>query len=103
MSARDMMGILLLVAISSKSVAPDGRYPDEGTRFKLSVEGPDSAAAFLAMADLLTCGGEGMVKCPYSGCISSVILISFDRKEIGYGCSKGTWTVSRATGKSASI
>ena len=103
MSAKDMMGILLLVAISSKSVAPDGRYPDEGTRFKLSVEGPDSAAAFLAMADLLTCGGEGMVKCPYSGCISSVILISFDRKEIGYGCSKGTWTVSRATGKSASI
>ena len=101
--AKSALGVMLLGGPNPHPKLPDGSWnlgPFAGTRFQLSVEGPDRTAAFAAMADLFTCG-ERVVQCRNSDCLSSAILLGVSPRTIEYACSRGHWWyVDRKTGLS---
>lgn len=102
-NAKNILEMMLLG--ENRPKLPDGSSnfgPDAGTRFRLTVEGPDADAAFAALSDLFTCG-ERVVQCRNSDCISSAILVDLSPTGIMYSCSNAhLWIVDRGTGHALS-
>lgn len=92
----------MLMMGMSRPKLPDGSYnfgPDAGARVRIAVSGDDAAEAMAEMTDLFTCG-ERVVQCRNTDCISSAILLDYNRKAIAYSCSNcHVWFVDRDSGQ----
>ena len=67
-----------------------------GDRVRVSVEGPDAAAAMEALTELFTCGSR-VERCIEPGCLSRPALGGYTKDYISYGCKKGHgWDVPRS-------
>jgi len=72
-----------------------------GSHIRVTVRGPDAAAAMEALAELLSYGSR-VDHCVESECPSTAQLAGYTSDRIDYACSKGhTWSVSRKDASNA--
>jgi len=102
--AKSFMDLCSVSADMSKIAGPempDFRTDDIaeigcGDRVRVSVEGPDAAAAMEALTELFTCGSR-VERCIEPSCSSRPALGRYTKDYISYGCKKGhDWDVPRS-------